>query len=226
MNIELTIDKNCIDKIRAYKISTELIPLTVLILKALYQSNLEILNVLDDENKQKRMMLMYLTLIRLDLIESSIEEEVSLYTLTKKGVDLITSIQPDLLIKKEVKEVVVTEEPTLEDLSWISEWIELFPPRQYGRTYRHHFKDVYPRMKEFIKQYGFDKEVIIEATKKYIKDQENSDQGHKYTMESLYFIFKGKGSEKASKLASCCLEYLDSKNKGESEHDTSFMDIM
>ena len=42
-------------------------------------------------------------------------------------------------------------------------------------------------MKEFIEKHGYSKEVIFEATKAYLREQEEEND-HRFAIESHYFI--------------------------------------
>mgnify|MGYP003401057156 FL=1 len=65
-------------------------------------------------------------------------------------------------------------------------------------------------MRQFMKDYPYSKELIIEATKLYLKEQESKD--HAYTVMAQHFISKqdsGPGLVKRSQLAAWC-ELLES----------------
>jgi hypothetical protein len=65
-------------------------------------------------------------------------------------------------------------------------------------------------MNKFIKEYGYDKDTILAATKAYLKENEDSAEGHLYTSNSTYFIMKERtGDVKNSNLAIACKRYLD-----------------
>jgi len=213
MNVHLEINKNIIKKMNSYYISNDILGTVLFILISLYEGKIELLDELDDFTRKRRILLIYRMLERLNLIEMSDEDELSLYSLTTEGVELVTFIKKEFIhtnhtsLTTEVivrKEIVLTEESPE---NWIEEWINLFPTRKHGRTYRSHPKDALPRMKEFIEKHGYSKEVIFEATKAYLKENEEND--HKYAMESHYFIKKGKGEDANSKLSAVCYEWVN-----------------
>lgn len=110
------------------------------------------------------------------------------------------------------------EEPrsSSEDVStWIEAWINLFPKEKmqgrYLRTNKHECAD---RMRWFMKEYAYDMPTIFKATKLYIESQETSPQGHTFTRNSSYFIFKGRTkADRTSDLATWCQRVLDSGNE-------------
>jgi hypothetical protein len=90
---------------------------------------------------------------------------------------------------------------------WIEEWFNLFPKgvkSSSGKLIRTKDKDLAKRMKSFIKDYGYSKEIIFNATREYLREQEEKD--YKYCRASSYFIGKkGEGSD----LASYCEKHVD-----------------
>jgi len=221
-----------IKRMNKLNISNDILGSVLFILIGMYENKLELLDELDDNNKARRTVLLYKHLQRINLIELSDEEEASTYALTKEGVDLVEFIKKQFSDKNHVSlttEVVKTEPfvaETLEDNmeTWIEEWINIFPTRQNGRTYRVHPTMVIPRMKEFMDNHGYTKEQIFEATKDYVKEQEDCETGHKYTMDSHYFVYKGAGVSKTSKLAACCYELVNKNIDDKKGYDTKFLD--
>lgn len=108
------------------------------------------------------------------------------------------------LTSKEIKEYWKTFEATIsgadEVKDWIEDWVDIFPrgvKNKAGKLLRHPAKSVLKKMEGFMKEYDYDVQTIIEATKAYIKNGEDND--FRYTRAAIYFISKkGEGSDLAS----------------------------
>ena len=230
MNIHLEINAAIIKKMNSYHITNDILGSVLFILIGLYEGKIELLDELDDYNRKRRIILLYRMLERLNLIELSDEDELSLYCLTKEGTEVVEFVKKEFIHTNHTSlttEVVAKEKLEIADENgietWIEEWINLFPNRKHGRTFKCHPQDAILRMKEFMSKHGYDKDTIIAATKRYVKEGEE-EADNKYTMEALYFIYKGKGQEKASKLSSVCYEYV---SKGqEKEINNNFRDVV
>lgn len=229
MNIHLEINANIIKKMNTYHITNDILGSVLIILIGLYESKIELLDELDDYNRKRRIVLLYRMLERLDLIELSDEDELSLYCLTKEGTELVEFVKKEFINTNHTSlttEVTIKEELEIKDENsvevWIEDWIQLFPDRHHGRTFKCHPQEAIPRMKEFVAKHGYTREIIFEATKGYLKQGEE-EHDHKYTISAHYFIYKGRGIEKVSQLSSVCYEYVQ---KGDSkEIDNSFRDL-
>ena len=229
MNIHLEINAAIIKKMNKYNITNDVLGSVLFILIGLYEGKIELLDELDDFTRKKRIVLLYRMLERLNLIELSDEDEMSLYCLTTEGVELVEFVKKEFIHTNHTSlttEVVIKEKLELaEDApeKWIEEWINLFPQRKHARTFRSHPKDVLPRMKEFIEKHKYTKEVIFEATKAYLREQEEEND-HRFTIESHYFIKKGKGEDANSKLSAVCYEWVN-KDPAE-EINNNFRDLV
>lgn len=86
------------------------------------------------------------------------------------------------------------------DIDWTKEWLDLWPSgvKSGSRYVRASEKDITELLKKFIKKYKFSKEVIIEATKKYLEEKKKVNWS--YITCSDYFITKNN----VSLLASYC----------------------
>lgn len=83
----------------------------------------------------------------------------------------------------------------------VSEFVALFPDNtrnMSGEKLKSHPADIKKKMKDFIKKYGYEKEVILNATRRYLEKQ--SRQGYAYCNQAHYFISK----DGVSKLAAEC----------------------
>lgn len=101
-----------------------------------------------------------------------------------------------------------TKSVTVDD--WIDEWFDLFPKgiKTGGKYVRTDKLGCTKRMKDFVKMYPhFSKDLIIEATAKYIEDRERND--YNYFMLAPYFIRK----DGLSSLASWCEQIQDESSE-------------
>lgn len=202
MNIKLDVGKGVIDNLKADNIPMNLAGSILLILMALYHDNYNFLEYIDDEHKEKQVMLLYVLLLRKGYIEEVPEKEMeeALYRLTPKGANFIKYAEATSLI------VQNTDENDVE--TWIKDYINLFPePVRGERNLRGDEESCLTRMRWFLKKYKYTKDHILAATEEYINSQAASNDGHKYTVTSDYFIKKGVGVDLVSRLAQACEAY-------------------
>lgn len=202
MNIKLDISKEVIENLKADNIPMNLAGSVLLILMALYHDNYRFLEYLDDESKEKQVMLLYILLMRKGYIqETNIDEiEEALYKLTPKGIDFIRYAEATSLT------IQNTDENDIE--VWIKDYNNLFPePIKGQRNLKGDEESCIARMRWFLKKYKYNKEQILAATEEYINSQIASNDGHKYTVTSDYFIKKGSGTDLTSRLAQACEAY-------------------
>lgn len=202
MNIRINVGKKILNKLKEDNIPMNLAGSIMLILMALYHDNYNFLEYIDDNNREKQIMLLYLLLIRKGYIEETSEQEIeeALYKLTEKGKNFIKLAEATSL------DIVNTDENDLD--IWIKEYNNLFPePIRGERNLRGDEKSCLARMKWFLKAYKYTKEHILSATEEYLNSQAASDTGHKYTQTSDYFIKKGTGADCTSRLAQACENY-------------------
>jgi len=207
MNIRLEIGQNVIDYLKKENIPMNLAGSVLMILMALYHDNYTFLDYLDDRNKEKQVMLLYQMLLRKGYIQETNEEELeeALYKLTEKGENFIRYAESSSMI---------VEKPNTEGEleGWIDDFINLFPePIRGQRNLRGDRTSCISRMKWFLKKYNYNKDHILAATEEYINSQAASQDGHKYTQTSDYFIKKGVGVDMTSRLAQAC-ETFDPTN--------------
>lgn len=119
--------------------------------------------------------------------------DIDSITVTKKGKSLLGDAAAKMIVHESSKSKQL-------DLEWVSEWRELFPKGVYSGGYpvRANVNDITKKMDKFIRTHGYDKEVIIAATQKYINEKEMSN--YSYMMRSIYFIEK----DGSSTLADYC----------------------
>lgn len=182
--------------------SSEVVVTVAFIIHNLYKENLEILDYLDKNNTDKKVLLIYEQMEYYGLITKS--ETASMYSLTKDGLEVLK---------------LLTKEKTLGDIDWIGEWLDLFPVKKPDGTYlRANEKDVKARMKSFIAEYGYSKEIIFEATQLYLNKE--SERDFNYCRTALYFIFKNESGSKSgriSDLASWCNNLEQEKKSGKTD---------
>lgn len=234
-NLKLYINDDIIKVFKKEKISLDFLGSALIILNALYDKDIQLLDKLDDSNKERRIMMLYIHLMRKGFIEEE-ENEDQLYKLTEKGLDLVLSarsvkkevepqIQFDIVnnfLEKVEPEVVQTTVETTGDVSqWVEDWINLFPSEKInGRYLRTNKVECAERMKWFMKNYNFEKDLIIQATKNYLYAQETSPSGHAYTRNASYFIYKGRSKqERTSDLASWCQRVVDNNEQNAPSDD-------
>lgn len=202
MNIKLDVSREVLDNLKADNIPMHKAGSVLLILMALYHDNYRFLEYLDDKDKEKQVMLLYLMLVRKGYIQETTVDEMdeALYKLTEKGESFIKYAEATSLM------IQNTDENDIE--SWIRDYNDLFPMHIKGqRNLRGDEDSCIGRMRWFLKKYKYTKEHILAATEEYINSQAASEDGHKYTITSDYFIKKGVGVECKSGLAQACENY-------------------
>lgn len=188
----------------------------IIVLQALYNGDLELLDEFDRKNKDKSALLLYKNMELCKLIKKT--EDKQHYQLTWSG---------NQLIEKGCECEEIKKEQSLKD--WIEEWRALWK-NERGESYKSgnrtllvSEKEIYERMQKFLSEYAYlfknhsAKDVIIGATKKYI--YEFKKVNFAYCKNSDYFILKGSEYKGASKsvLASECENYIASVNNTATE---------
>ena len=169
-----------------------------MILLCLRAGRIDLLDIMDDNNKSKRMILMYYELMRKGLIEENPDTVVQ-YKLTDLGNQLLNNI--DFLLSEEIKEDIVKEDNKVEDKvdNWIDKWVRMFPSgvKSGGKLLRSDAKSCLIKMKQFLKDYPYDKDTIFKATLNYLADKK--EENWQFTRCAIYFISKrGEGSDLAA----------------------------
>lgn len=230
--IQLEFCKPIIERLKTHRIYIDTMGSMVMIMLALFEEKYDLLDIIDDSNKEKRAGILYRQLMLRGLLEKSKDEDASHYRLTPQGIELVTFFkeqwkdQPKHVEVKAEDLVPIAKTERMDIDAWISTYVNLFPIKNAeGRNLRMHEVPVAKKMEGFIKRYKYAKEVILEATKLYLKEQNTNDPTHKYTKNSQNFIQKyGDGIE--SELASWCKRYLDSANEPkETGFDSRILDM-
>lgn len=235
-HLNLIVTREIIDKAKDLKIHSDHFGTVLIILFALYEEKVHILDHLDDENKERLMMVLYEQMVRRGLLDRSIENK-NFYELTTKGVEFVQFAYKQYPAKPSVEELIHSSKGTLEAnldmpdendvVVWIDTYLKLFPTRndQY-RMLRFHADAALRNMQVFLKENpSYTKSTILSATEMYIKNQALSLDGHMYTKNSTNFIQKVDKGVKSSDLKLCCEAYLD-KQLEKDQFDKHAMDII
>jgi len=211
-SIEIQFNKNIIDKVRGYNFQVDQLGSILFVLFALYEGKIELLDEFDDSNKQRRALFLYKELELRDLLTSSKEEDNTIYVLTQKGIDLIEFIkgQSDEVTAETIAvsgvDQLKTEIKSDGVESWINEWLEFFPRgiKTNGKPVRSNAKECVRKMEWFLKEYSYDKDTIMEATRAY--SESKRQVGYEFMRCATYFIFRVESSikDKTSDLATWC----------------------
>lgn len=170
MTIDVT--KELIFKLKAQEFYPDEMFSLLFVLKGLRDNEIALLDAYDDLTTSKRGVITYQKLFRLGFIEKNVEGSAAFFRLTDKGAEFLKSLEPK---------------------NWIEEWILLFPEKNQNGALRSDLVDVEPRIKTFMKKYKYPIDIIIPATKAYIRKE--SESSFKYIKRAMYFIDKrGEGS--------------------------------
>lgn len=214
IGITISFNEEIIERIKKHGLHVDYMGSALLILFALYEKKYKLLDRFDDNNKERRAIILYRQLERREMIIASKGDY--LYEITAKGASIVE------FIKGQYKEEVVTEDliEKVNDLEWVKDYVSLFP-----KHLRDSYKDVENRMSQFLLSYPYSKEIILAATKWYLQGQVEENNGQ-FIMRSIYLITKGAGTNKFSRLASECENYIEFRKKQATDYDTSHMDIV
>lgn len=208
-NLQLQFNENIITKYKSYKLSVDYLGSVMFILFALYEDRADLLDIFDDDNKEKRAVILYDYLLIKGFLDEASEDSEFLYELTPKAIEFIDfiNIENEGIELKEKPVVVKVEEKKEEKVEdWIAEYVSLFPAHIVaGRYLRAEKVGCANKMAWFMKNYGFDKPTIMKATVRYLEEMERN--GFIYSRNSSYFIYKqeaGRKTDRISDLATWC----------------------
>lgn len=223
INLHIQFNKKIIQKLKSYDLTADNIGSSLFILFALHEGRYDLLDTLDDNNRERRAIILYRQLQRRELLVPTVSTEKYNFKLTEKAMSVIDYIKGEFQDTK----VSINAESTesfvkIERVEgWINEYIAIFP-----KGYRDHPSVVATRMEEFMKSYPeYNKDIILRAAIEYIRKQEDSETGHEYTRRSVYFISKYSGKDKVSDLATWC-KYVEDEGTDDSKFKTSIMDTI
>src|SRR5690348_9660840 len=86
MNLQIQINEKIIKRYKDYGLSVDYLGSVLIILFALYEGEIDILNAMDDGNKERRIVMLYQYLTRRGFLEPS---DDTLYVLTERGIEFI-----------------------------------------------------------------------------------------------------------------------------------------
>jgi hypothetical protein len=233
-NLEIQFSPVVIKKVKSHNFQVDQLGSVLFILFSLYENRLDLLDEFDDYNREKRAVILYKELEMRGLVSQSTEEESSHFNLTKEGVELVEFIKGSFENSKQdvtSEKIAVVGVEGLKDAisddveSWIDEWIDIFPRgvKSGGRLIRSDKPSCIRKMKVFLREYEYTKEIILQATRNYIESKRNDNFA--YTRCAVYFIFRVDTSraDKVSDLASWCDQALHEGNEPKGENNLEIM---
>lgn len=221
MQIEIQFNKKIIDKIKSLRFQIDQLGSVLFILFALYEGKVELLDEFDDSNKERRALILYKEMVLRDLLIENENENSTIYILTKKGIELIEFIKEntnEITTEKiaitgvdQLKNAIVTDDVD----PWIDEWLDLFPRgvKTFGKPVRSGRAECLRKMQFFTKEYNYNKDTIMTATKSYVDSKRQ--QAYEFMRCATYFIYRVEGSsikDKTSDLATWCEQVLHEKD--------------
>jgi hypothetical protein len=239
-NLEIQFNSNIIKKIKSLNFQVDQIGSVLFTLFALYEGRLDLLDEFDDYNKQRRAFILYTELEMRDLVDRdySAEADSPHFSLSKDGIELVEYIKGEFAITQQqvTSEMVAVAGVTPESLNvdpndpinWIDEWIDIFPRgvKSGGRLLRGDKNSCMRKMRVFVKEYSFSKDIIMSATKAYIESKKADN--FNYTRCAVYFIYRIEGNSihsKISDLATWCEQEVheSTEPRRNSESNLEFM---
>lgn len=228
-NLKVEYNKEIIEKFKSIHIAADHIGSVLFVLLALDEERIDLLDTIDDENKARRMLLLYRQLDKRNLITPGKEQ---LYALTEEGKSLIMYIRSQFEIIQEeinvnnfqsfVSHIVEKRDEVIKELlPLVTEYNNTFPKIKRNNT-----KVLCDRMNDFIKQFDYSPEIIIEASKMYNKHCDNEGIALQYRRFAQYFIYEGKGSSRTWDLATWCDKFIETKDNIENQHNLQQFDIL
>lgn len=230
LNIQYT--EKVIRMLKEHGIYADHLGTVYFILFALQEKKYKLLDCADDSSKARRMLILYRTMVRNNLLEV-IDDNKYIYDLTEKGNKLVEKIRSefdDVVVEaetfiQELPEVLKKAQLNLDIVDWIDEYTNLFPkklqdhPKIAVARFKKHF-DMFPEYK--------DKDIILGATKMYLDYQKESGKEN-FIVRSNYFIWKQVDRDKTNiqyNLASWCKQYQEKLENQGTNMDLSFLDTI
>lgn len=239
MNLEIQFNANIVRKVKSLNFQVDQIGSILFILFCLYEEKYELLDEFDDFNKERRAFILYKGLEMKNLIQKNSDKGKTLphYILTKDGAELVDFIKSEFITLDEVVTSETIAVSGVENLKtdvikgtvdeWIDEWIELFPRgvKSGGRLLRSDKQSCLRKMKVFLREYNYSKDVIMAATAAYLNSKRN--ENYAYTRCAVYFIYRVEASSSGrfSDLASWCdqVQHEKQQPKHDSENNLEIM---
>jgi hypothetical protein len=123
------------------------------------------------------------------------------YELEPKAYSILHQVETFFKVHKKKTSSQILGKEFVESMT---KYNELFPRKKAGsnKYMRSNIKNVETNFRWFFANYQYSWETILEATSRYIKDQEADN--YKYTRTSMYFIHKKDKGVESSDLADWC----------------------
>jgi hypothetical protein len=165
---------------------------------------------LDEKGVDVDTALLYLLGIHFDLDTSKLPE------LTKKQVNVLNIVDKNLETKEIIWEIpLFTDQET--KWEWVTEYRQLF--RDIRQDAGGSLKDcIFKMQRYFAENPEIRREEIMEAAKLYIHNFKHGTENPKYMQRADYFIYKGKGLERTSRLEQYIEIYMETRIKEQSKH--------
>lgn len=157
------------------------------------------------------------------LLSSVIKEEDVDYNYIFHAIDKLEEDRSDKE-KKIVKLILnVKKESKDEEIEKLAEQIkEIFPKIKLpsGKYARGNIKNISKNVKWFLKEYSYDDEVVIKATKKYVEEFKSKEYLYMHT--AAYFVCKSIHGTKQSVLADWCESIIEDHDKNDNTFRSNF----
>lgn len=221
--VNIQYNSKVLEKLQEHELHSDYLGSAFFILIALFEGKIELLNKFDDSSKNRRALILYRTLVRKELLKVAEDKSEILYNLTDKGVELVKWLKnefDDVIAEDFAVEPVLTKVDPVE--AWAEEYVNIFP-----KANRVHPKVIPERFEKFFKHFPEynDKELILNATKLYIKCASEKENGLEYVRMANFFIWKMDGGL-IFDLATWCSRYLQDKNNKRESLDTSILNLI
>jgi hypothetical protein len=205
--MKLTINQGVVGYLKSEGFYPDTMFACLVAMKALAENFVQILDDMDDFSKSKRMMIIYLELIRKGFLTED-EEGPLLYQITEKGRVFLERIRA---LEEGTKEGDVE--------GWFDMWMELWPSgvKSGGKLIKSDKKSCLIKMKKFVKDYPeYSREIIFKATWAYLEAQAAKD--YAFTKCAVYWIHK---QNEGSDLAAYCQDIVEGKAASANSSSTS-----
>lgn len=234
-NLEIQFNAVVIKQLKALNIMADQLGSVLFILFALYEDRIDLLDEFDDFNGQKRAIILYKEMEMRGLVKQNKDEDAPHFLLTDEGIKAVEFIKSEFSKSSQTvtsEDIAIAGVDSLKDElnvdKWINEWIEIFPrgAKSGGRLVRSDAASCLRKMKVFLREYDYDKDTIMRATRAYVHSREI--EGFTYMKCAVYFIYKAESSrvDKVSDLATWCEQVKYEQETGQAENSENNSEIM
>jgi len=233
--VNVALDSAIIKKLREARISEREMGSAEVVLIGMLNDEVEVLDEMDQENSNRDFVLFFKSLEHKGLVQVDKDGPLN-WKLTKKGTDLATFIleRSDSQIVTQVqildKETgeLVEQEPT--DLQKLAREVNAaFPPsNDQKRQLRRGYDNTLRKLEVFKSNYSFPEDVVLDAVKLYLAEQEDSPSGHQFTQNCSNFIAEQDKTGKvlSSTLAGWCEKVLEERKSPTQSFNTKSLDTV